>query len=68
MEKLRNHAEMAAKVALCPLWHTFTALDALLADCLEGSMDRTYPSDQDILRQRRVRVLDLDERELDAAI
>lgn len=32
------------------------------------SIDKSYPGDQDILGQRRIRVLDLDECELDAAI
>jgi hypothetical protein len=31
-------------------------------------MDHVYPSNQDVLRQRRVGVLDLDESELNAAV
>jgi hypothetical protein len=72
MEELGNNTEMAAEIALCPLWYAFTALHAWLVRAFGGehivSIESAYPSDQDVLRQRRVRVLDLDKGELDAAI
>lgn len=68
MEKLGDNAEVAAKVALGPLWDAFTALELWLASCVSWSLDQAYPSNQDVLRQRRVGVLDLDERKLDSAI
>ena len=68
MEKLRNNTKMAAKVALGPLGDAFTALGTPLADFPTRSIDQAYPSNQDVLRQRRIWVLDLDKRELDAAI
>ena len=68
MEKLGNNTEVAAKVAFCPLWNAFAALESRLVDDPGCSMDQAYPSNQDVLGQRRVGVLDLDEGELDAAV
>lgn len=59
---------MAAKVALCPLGHAFTALQMWLAGCLGPRTEQAYPGNQDVLGQGRVGVLDLDKGELDAAV
>jgi hypothetical protein len=68
VEKLGNDTKMAAEVALCPLWNAFAALKSQLVSCVVSRSDEPYPGDQDVLGQRRVGVLDLDEGKLDAAI
>lgn len=57
---------MAAKVALGTLGYTLTAL--LLSDQISMRTRTTYPSDQDVLGERGVWVLDFDECELNASV
>lgn len=40
MEQLGDDAEVAAKVALCPLWDAFAALESWSADIVERAMAR----------------------------
>jgi len=59
---------MAAEVAFCSLWHSLAALQQLSAYEMVWSLGIAYPGNEDVLRQRRVRVLDLDESELNASV
>lgn len=69
MEQLGDNTEVAAEVAFCSLWDALTALQSWsVSKSKEHGPCHVYPSNQDVLRQRRVGVLDLDEGELDAAI
>lgn len=68
MEKLGNNSKMATKVTFCSFWYSFAALYLILAFHHEYYVVGAYPGDQDVLWQRCVRILDLDEGKLDAAI
>jgi hypothetical protein len=68
VEQLGNNTEVAAEVAFCPLRNALAALQSWLVSKQAEVEDHVYPSNQDVLRQRRVGVLDLEEGELDAAI
>lgn len=56
---------MAAKVALCPLRYSFTALFGVLAADWRARGKATYPCNQDVLGKAGVGIFDLDETELD---
>lgn len=68
MEQLLHCSEMAAKVALCPLWYTFATLRFHISRRSFSLLSSTYPCDEDILRQASVGILDLDKSELNPAV
>jgi len=67
MEQFRNNTEVAAKVAFRPLRDALAALQTL-ASSASSPMFGTHPSNQNVLREGGVRVLDFDKGKLNAPV